>query len=150
MFNLSYLPTDRKRQLRKLQEKLATDIDHRARNETNLLIQEIMAEAKPYLSCDKYQLHELKNQLLDSISTLSQLGKRDSVESFQMHLKDVDFRLQTLMMEEALAEKDKLKSEEGPNLRERSTTLTELKREHKKKKQEARGHTRWTIGMEDE
>jgi len=150
LFGLSYIPTDRKRQLRKLQDRLANAGNPKTRNETNLLIQEIMSEAKPYLSCDKFELQELKNQLLENITALSTIGKAQSVESFQMYLKEVDFRLQTLLMEETLKEKDRLRPDEAPNLKERSISQNQLEKQRIKKKQEARGHTRWVIGMDDE
>ena len=109
-----------------------------------------MSEAKPYLSCDKFELQELKNQLLENITALSTIGKAQSVESFQMYLKEVDFRLQTLLMEETLKEKDRLRPDEAPNLKERSISQNQLEKQRIKKKQEARGHTRWVIGMDDE
>ncbi len=148
MFNLKYLSNERKRQLRKLQERLETAQEQRTRNEANLLIQEIQSEAESYLTCDKYKLTELKNQIQDNISTLVGLGKSESAESFRIYLKEVDFRLQTVMMEEALAEKEKLKTDEPSNLRDRIPSINDLQKE--KRKKQAMGRTRWVIGMGDE
>jgi hypothetical protein len=150
VFGLSYLSTDRKRALRKLQDRVANTTDPQTRNEANLLIQEIMAEAKPYLNCDIYEASELKNQLLDQVATLVNLGKTQQAEAFQVHIKDLDFFIQTKQMEQKLAEKEKEipKQDESTALRERSVTIHSLKKD--KRKKQAMGRTRWVIGMEDE
>jgi hypothetical protein len=148
LFNITYLSNDRIRQLRKLNERLANTTDQRVRNETNLLIQEIQNEAIPYTSCDLFKAAELRNQILDKIVTLNSLGKAQSVEIFQMHLKEVDFHIETKRMEEALKEKNRVKPDEGPNLREHATSLNDLKKE--KRKQAVKGRTRWTVGMDED
>lgn len=147
MFGLKYLSTDRKRILRRLQEKLTECGDLRERNEINLQIQEIYNEAEPYLNCDKFKLNELKNQILDNMRMLAGIGK--TTEAFEVNLRDVEYRLQTVMMEEAAAEKGRLKGTEPPNMNgERATGVKSLERE--KKKKQAMGRTRWVIGMDDE
>lgn len=147
MFGLVYLSTDRKRILRKLQEKLTECGDARERNEINLQIQEIYGEAEPYLNCDKFKLNELKNQILDQMRILNSLGK--TTEAFDVNLRDVEYRLQTVIMEEAAAEKGRVKNIDPPNMNgERSVSMTSLKQD--KKKKQAMGRTRWVIGMDDE
>jgi hypothetical protein len=148
MFNLSYLSTDRKRTLRRLQERAATTTNYESRNEANLLIQEIMAEAKPYTSCDLYEASELKNQLLDQVAILSNLGKTQQAEAFQIHLKDLDFYIQTKQMEAKMAEKSLPLNDEPATMEDRSMTINSLVMA--KRKQKAMGRTRWVIGMEDD
>jgi hypothetical protein len=147
MFNLVYLPADKKRAIEKLQDRLSKTTSAQVRNETLLLIQELEAEAKPYQQCDLYEADELRSQLLNKINTLARLGK--SVEPFLLHLRDVDFHIQTLQMRESLREQEKFKApEEPPNLRDKSVSLAKIARD--KKRKEAFGRHRWQIGFEDE
>jgi hypothetical protein len=147
LFGLVYLSNERKRQLSKLNERLAHVADPRTHRDTELMIQEIMAEAKPYTKCDIYEVNELRNQIMDQISVLRNLGKSQSVESFQMHLRDIEFHLQTLQMAEVVKEKAILKRDEGSNLVDRTPTISPRVAATKRR---AMGRTRWQIGMDDE
>jgi hypothetical protein len=148
MFNLSYLSSDKKRLLERLHDRLSKATTLRTRQEIALEIQELEAQAKPYIQCDLVEADELRSQLLNKINILAGLGKAGSVEAFRTHLRDVEFHIQTLQMAEALKEQDKLKPEEGPNLRERSESRATLEKARKKK--QAFGKERWLIGFEDE
>lgn len=148
MFELSYLSNENKRALEKLQDRLTKATTPQIRNETELAIQEILARAKPYTRCDLIEADELRSQLLNKINVLAGLGK--SAESFRMHLREVEFHMQTVQMQEVLKEKQKheMRPEEPPNLRDRIPTLGSMKRD--KKKKEAFGSHRWQIGFDDE
>lgn len=148
MFNLSYLSSDKKRLLERLHERLSKAQTAQTRREIALEIQELESQAKPYIECDLVEADELRSQLLNKINILSGLGKAGSVEAFRTHLRDVEFHIQTLQMAEALKEKDKLKPEEAPNLREKSETTSGMVRARKKK--QAFGKERWLIGFDDE
>ena len=150
MFGLTYLSDDRNRQLRKLQERLSTATDNRVRNETDLLIQEILNEAIPYTRCDLYQANELRNQLLDKMSVLQGLGKAGSVEFMQGYLREVDYHIQTKQMEENLKEKNLLRPGEGGNLVERSSGVNTAIKESRERRKQAKGRTRWVIGMDED
>lgn len=143
MFNLSYMSNENKRALERLQDRLSKAETAPTRNEIELTIQEIMAKAKPYTQCDLVEADELRSQLLNKISILSNLGK--STESFRMHLREVEFHMQTVQMEEIIKEKQReFKPHEPPNQRGK------LGREKAKKHKEAFGSHRWQIGFEDE
>lgn len=142
MFNLSYLSNENKRALERLQEKLTKLTHPQQRNEVELTIQEIMAKAKPYLDCDLAEADELRNQLLSKINVLAGLGK--STESFRMHLRDVEFHIQTLQMKEVAKEETKLHHDEPPNQRDK------MSQKKQKTKDEAFGSHRWQIGFDDE
>lgn len=146
MFNITYLSNDKNRVLRKLQDRLATATDPRVRNETDLLIQEVLAEAKPYQQTDMYEASELRNQLMEKIMTLQ--GLKKPTETLQYYLREVDFHIQTLQMAEKLKESKKMDSEEGPTIHDRATSINDLNRDRRKKK--AVGRTRWVIGMDDD
>jgi hypothetical protein len=103
MFGLMYLSDERKRALRKLEERLANSSEPRGREEAKLLIQEIMNEAIPYQACDIYKATELKNQLMDQVSILTNLGKVQMAEAFQVHLRDIDFHIQTKQIRQTCA-----------------------------------------------
>lgn len=149
MFGLTYLSNDKQRLLRQYEERLTTVQDRQLRNETQLAIQELRSQAKPLKDCDLIEAEELKSQLLQKINTLSGLGKAGSVEAFKIHLKDVDFHIQTLQMKDTLSEQEKMKQPaEAPNLADRGPTITSQRKE--KKRQEAFNQHRWLIGMEDE
>lgn len=148
MFGLKFLSNEKKRLLQKLEDRLAKASTPQLRNETQLAIQEIMAQAKPYTECDLFEAEELKSQLLQRINTLSGLGKIASVQVFQMHLKDVDFHLQSLLMAESLKEQEKYKNEEPANLADKAPTLNAVKKQ--KQRKEAFAQHRWVIGFEDE
>lgn len=147
MFDLSFLSSENKRILEKLQERLTKTTTPQLRNETELLIQETLAKAKSYKECDLFESDELRSQLLNKINILARLGK--STEAFQVHLRDVEFHIQRLQMQETVREQQKLKPpEEPPNLRDKSTTLNKLERDRKRK--QAFGRQRWQIGFDDE
>ena len=150
MFGLTYLSNEKQRLLRQYEERLTTVQDRQLRNETQLAIQELRSQAKLLKDCDLIEADELKSQLLQKINTLSGLGKAGSVEAFRLHLKDVDFHIQTLQMKETMKEKekDKLDPGEAPNLADRGPTITSQRKE--KKRKEAFNQHRWLIGMEDE
>lgn len=150
MFGLSYLSSDKKLLLAKLQDRLASAESPRVHNETELSIQQILSEAIPYTQCDLMQADELRSQLMRQITTLQGLGKIASVESFLMHLRDLEFYIQTKKMEETLAEQTRLKNDQPPNLRnDRTPSLNSHDREKKKKKQTF-GRTRWTVDMDED
>jgi hypothetical protein len=96
-----------------------------------------------------WRLKKLKTQLLQKITTLSGLGKAGSVESLRLYLKEVDFHIQTLNMRQVIQEKEKMaQPDEPPNMKDRSETITSMRRE--KRKKEAFSQHRWVIGFEDE
>jgi hypothetical protein len=147
LFTPDYLSNENKRKLQKLQERLEKSTDFQTRNETELLIQEIKAEAIPYTSCDLEKLSELKNQILDQMYILQGLRKAQSVEVFQVHLKNIDFQIQTKLMEKTIEEKNRMRPGEGPNAKDKLGGITQIVREGKKKK--VMGRRRWTIDMEE-
>lgn len=149
MFGLTFLSNEKQKILQKLEDRLSKATTPQARNETLLAIQEIRAQAKPYMQCDLLEADELKSQLLQKINTLVGLGKSASAEVFQLHLKDVDFHMQTMQMSEIMREKDKTldAAGEGPNLADRAASLSSIERD--KKRKEAFSH-RWVVGFEDE
>lgn len=129
--------------------------DPRQRNECNLIIQEILAEAMPYTSCDLEQAQELRDQLVSQMMILSGLGKAQSVEVFQHHIRDVEFHIETKKMETAMKEKmlkdSKLSpsySDDAPYAKDRPQSINQLQKENRKKR--ASGRSRWVIGMEDD
>lgn len=149
MFGLTFLSNDKQKLLLKLEERLASASTPQMRNETRLAIEEIRAQSKPYLQCDLLEAEELKTQLLQKITTLSGLGKAGSVESLRLYLKEVDFHIQTLNMRQVIQEKEKMaQPDEPPNMKDRSETITSMRRE--KRKKEAFSQHRWVIGFEDE
>lgn len=149
MFGLKYLNNDKKKLLRRLEERLAKATSPQVRNESQLAIQEIMAQAKPYTECDLLEADELRSQIFNNINILAGLGKVGSAEVFRVHLKDVEFHMQTIQMAEMLKEQqDKFSPDEGPNLIERSSTPASVLKDRKRK--EAFAQHRWVIGFEDE
>jgi hypothetical protein len=148
MFGLAFLSNEKKKILEKLQSRLSLASSPLLRNETQLAIQEIEAQAKPYQQCDLAEADELRTQLLTKMNILANIGKINSIEVFRMHLKDVEFHIATLQMAEKLQEEKRtLQPEEGPNAKDKAPTLNSMKKE--KKKKEAFGHQRWTIDFED-
>jgi hypothetical protein len=148
VFGLTYLSNDKQKLLQKLEDRLTTASTPQLRNETLLAIQEIRVQAKPYLMCDLLEADDLRTQLLQKVSILSGLGKVGAVDSLRMYVKEVEFHIQTLQMKEALQEKEKLQTGEGPNLRDKSPSLNSVKKE--KRRKEAFAQHRWMIGFEDE
>ena len=149
MFGLTFLSNDKQKLLQKLEDRLTTASTSQQRNETLLAIQEIRVQAKPYLQCDLLEADDLKTQLLQKISILSGLGKAGAVDSLRFYLREIEFHIQTLQMKEALQEKDKMQPDEGPNLRDKSVSLTSMKKE-KRRKEAFSVQNRWKIGFEDE
>lgn len=149
MFGLSFLSTENRKLLEKLESRLATAKTPLIRNETQLAIQDVRNKERLLKECDLAEAEDLKTQLLSKINILTGLGKVGSVEVFQMHLKDVEFHIQTLQMKTVLEEKNKMSQpDEAPNLKEKSATISSIRRE--KKKQQTFGDTRWTINFDDE
>ncbi len=149
MFGLTFLSSEKKKTLEKLQNRLSHALTPIDRSETQLMIQEIMNHAKLLKNCDIAEADELRIQLLSKINILAGLGKLDSIEVFRMHLTDVEFHIATKQMEEKLLEERKMKQpDEAPNQKDKSPTVNSLKRD--KKKKQAFGHPRWVIGFEDE
>ncbi len=150
MFGLIFLAVEKKKALEKLQSHLTYCTTPLERNETQLMIQEILNQAKPYQQCDLAEAEELKLQLLSKINILTGLGKLGSVEPFRMHLADVEYHIATKQMEEKLTGQRKLKPDEPPRLRDedKTPTINSMKRE--KKKKQAFGHQRFMIGFEDD
>lgn len=149
MFGLVYLSNENQKLLQKLEERLAKTQNRQLRNETQLAIQEIRNKAIPYTECDLIQAEELKSQLLQKLNTVIGLGKRASAEAFRIPLKDVEFHIQTLQMKEIMLEKEKMgQPDEPPTLEDKLITISEQKREQKRKKT-FQGQ-RWLVGMEDE
>lgn len=148
MFGLTFLSNEKQKLLQKLEDRLSHAGTPQLRNETQLAIQEIKAQAKPYMECDLLEADELKSQLLQKINTLNGLGKLGSTEVFRMYLKEVDFHIQTMQMADALKEKDKISPDESPNLVDRQQTLNSVAKA--KKKKEAFAQHRWLVGFEDE
>jgi hypothetical protein len=149
VFGLVYLANNKQRLLQKLEDDLTKAKDRQSRNEIQLAILELRNQAKLYQQCDLLEAEELKNQLLQKINVLSGLGKLGSVEAFRVHLRDVEFHIQTLQIKESMLEKekDKLDPGEPPNLADRGPSKSSIKKE--KKREEAFQH-RWMLGMEDE
>ena|ERR1051326_6866371 len=148
MFGLSYLSSEYRRALEILQEKLARAPDHRRRREAELAIQDVLAREKPYTECDLVEADDLRGQLLNKINILSRIGKPS--EPFRMHLKDVDFHMQTLQMKESLKEEQRIRLDEpGVATSEKSIPSIQKLAEDRKRK-EAFGQRRWQIGFEDE
>jgi hypothetical protein len=149
MFGLTFLSDENRKLLAKLESRLATATTPQLRNETQLAIQDLRNREVLLKECDLENAEALKSQLLNKINTLSGLGKAGSVEVFLMHLKDVEFHIQTLQMKIALDEKNKMaQPDQAPNLADKAPTVTSIEKE--KKKQQTFGDHRWTIGFEDE
>lgn len=152
MFGLKYLSNEKKALLAKAQESLTRTKVYQERNNAELIIEEILSGAKPYSECDLIQADELRSQLYQQINILQGLGKQQATESFRMHLRDVEFHIQTLQMKERMQEEGRLRTDQPPCLEEdRMPSLSSKKRERsaEKRKQKAVGRTRWTIDMDE-
>lgn len=148
MFGLSYLSTDDKRLLEKLQDRLSRSTDPRIRNETEVDINTLMSKAKPYTECNLEEANELLRQLNEKMNTVSRLGKAGSVQAFALHIKDVNFYIQTLQMQAVLdSQARKVSPDHPPNLKDKPKSLNDLKKDRQRA---IFGNTRWTIDMEEE
>jgi hypothetical protein len=146
MFNLSYISNDDKQLLAKLQDRLSHAKDAHLRNETEIDINNILNKAKPYTECTLEEAQELSNQLTDQKMRLFSLGKLAAAQAFDMHIKDVEFHIQTLRLKAAL-ETRRIAPDVPPNSRNKPTSLNDLE---KQKKKITWGRARYMVDMDEE
>jgi hypothetical protein len=147
MFGLTYLSNRDQIFLQQLEESLTKARTPKDRDTLLFEIEKVRSKAKNYKDCDLPEAEELKSQLLNKMNLLSNIGK--SVEPFKIYLRDLDFHIQTLQLKNRIEEENKMpRPSEAPNLKDKSPTVTSVRKERKRK--EIFGNSRWVINFEDE
>lgn len=105
MYNLNYIPTEKRREKESL-EKRGSDLSltKEQRQEITEKIKAIEAMTKPLNQCTVDECIDFKRYIMSKISALNSVRKYSIAKQLENYIRQIEFRMQTATIEDARRE----------------------------------------------